>query len=142
MADVRSHPPGMLLLSGLSWYGDSTVDAVDFDRQVRVQAFAFLDQQRATYGDVLPWSVLSEGFVFDGRRVPLIGPQGIFKPGVRRLHQATFRERVLHAYRTSCAICRLRHRELLDAAHILPDGHPRGEPVVPNGLRRLPVLPR
>jgi putative restriction endonuclease len=23
---------------------------------------------------------------------------------------------------------------LLDAAHILPDGHPRGEPVVPNGL--------
>jgi hypothetical protein len=46
------------------------VDAVDFDRQVRVQAFAFLDQQRATYGDVLPWSVLSEGFLFDGRRVP------------------------------------------------------------------------
>ena len=232
------------------------MDAVDFDRQVRVQAFAFLDQQRATYGDVLPWSVLSEGFLFDGRRVPLIGPQGIFKPAVlpemplsiataparegesppyadgfdengllvyryrgtdpkhrdnvglrlamtrkaplvyffgvvkgeympaypvfvveddvsdlafkvavdtaqglntdasaglpesvadarrsyvtaltvRRLHQATFRERVLHAYRTSCAICRLRHRELLDAAHILPDGHPRGEPVVPNGL--------
>src|SRR5207249_358465 len=28
----------------------------------------------------------------------------------------------------------LRHEELLDAAHILPDGHPRGEPVVPNGL--------
>jgi hypothetical protein len=24
--------------------------------------------------------------------------------------------------------------ELLDAAHILPDGHPKGEPVVPNGL--------
>jgi putative restriction endonuclease len=23
---------------------------------------------------------------------------------------------------------------VLDAAHILPDGHPRGEPVVPNGL--------
>jgi putative restriction endonuclease len=28
----------------------------------------------------------------------------------------------------------LRHTELLDAAHILPDGHPRGEPVLPNGL--------
>lgn len=27
-----------------------------------------------------------------------------------------------------------RHRELLDAAHILPDNHPHGEPVVPNGL--------
>jgi putative restriction endonuclease len=27
-----------------------------------------------------------------------------------------------------------RYRELLEAAHILPDGHPRGEPIVPNGL--------
>jgi putative restriction endonuclease len=26
------------------------------------------------------------------------------------------------------------HLELLDAAHILPDGHPKGAPVVPNGL--------
>lgn len=52
----------------------------------------------------------------------------------RRLHQARFREKVLAAYRCSCAICQLRHGELLDAAHILPDGHPRGEPVVPNGL--------
>jgi putative restriction endonuclease len=31
-------------------------------------------------------------------------------------------------------MCRLRHAELLDAAHILPDGHPLGNPVVPNGL--------
>lgn len=31
-------------------------------------------------------------------------------------------------------MCRLRHHELLDAAHILPDGHPKGEPTVPNGL--------
>jgi len=40
---------------------------------------------------------------------------------IRRLHQASFRERVLEAYREHCAICRLRHRGLLDAAHILPD---------------------
>lgn len=53
---------------------------------------------------------------------------------VQRLHQTTFRERVLHAYRETCAVCRLRHRELLEAAHILPDGHPRGEPIVANGL--------
>ena len=48
--------------------------------------------------------------------------------------QRTFRERVLRAYQEQCAICRLRHQELLDAAHILPDGDPRGEPVVSNGL--------
>jgi putative restriction endonuclease len=51
-----------------------------------------------------------------------------------RLHQVGFRTRVLRAYRQSCAMCRLRQVPLLDAAHILPDGHPRGDPVVPNGL--------
>ena len=51
-----------------------------------------------------------------------------------RLHQPLFRARVLRAYQDACAMCRLRHPELLDAAHILPDGHPRGDPVVPNGL--------
>lgn len=220
---------------------------------MRLAAFQFLDEQSRIWGDVMPWRVLSAGFEFDGRRVPLVSQQGIFKPAVLtevplsirttpmieghdrpyddgmtpdglllyryrgtdpshrenaglrqamaahvplvhlqgitkgqylaswpafvvrddpaelaftvavaepealspdlspgiaedarcayyrgvtklRLHQAVFRERVLHAYRRSCAICRLRHRELLDAAHILPDSNPRGEPVVPNGL--------
>jgi putative restriction endonuclease len=52
----------------------------------------------------------------------------------RRLHQTLFRVRVLDAYHETCAVCRLRHQELLDAAHILPDKHPLGEPIVPNGL--------
>jgi len=51
-----------------------------------------------------------------------------------RLHQRGFRERVLRAYQEQCALCRLRHEELLDAAHILPDGEPDSEPVVPNGI--------
>jgi len=41
---------------------------------------------------------------------------------------------VLRAYRATCSICRLKHYELLEAAHILPDGHPLGLPIVPNGL--------
>ena len=41
---------------------------------------------------------------------------------------------VLSAYREQCCVCRLKHLELLDAAHILEDRHPRGEPVVTNGL--------
>ncbi len=53
---------------------------------------------------------------------------------MRRLHQHKFRARVLRAYRNRCAICRLKHVELLDAAHIVPDSDPRGEPVVSNGL--------
>jgi len=234
------------------------------DQAIRVAAFAFLDGQRGRHGDALPWSTLLQGFTFEGRRVPLISQQGIFKPAVldlplsirttapdegkpppyedgigpdgllryryrgtdpghyqnvwlrramqqraplvylfgiiegqylpaypvyivgddprelafrvaiddraitgrampaaantlaepstvethetelrrnyvtrvtlQRLHQETFRQRVLRAYRERCAICRLKHTELLEAAHILPDGHPRGEPIVPNGL--------
>lgn len=53
---------------------------------------------------------------------------------LQRLHQTQFRVQVLAAYREMCAVCRLRHPELLDAAHILPDTDPRGEPIVPNGV--------
>jgi putative restriction endonuclease len=227
----------------------------DLDTRVRTQAFQFLTEQTRLHGEVVPRDLLERGFDFEGRRVPLIGPQGIFKPALlaempisittvpvkegearpyddgvgpdgflryryrgtdpghrdnqglrlamgrgvpliylygvtpgrympvwpvyivrdhpaelsfsvavdapympvlsnfkqdanslearrayvtvltqRRLHQQGFRERVLRAYQEQCAICRLRHDELLDAAHILPDGHPRGEPIVPNGL--------
>lgn len=52
----------------------------------------------------------------------------------QRIHQHAFSQRVLLAYQMSCSVCRLRHKELLDAAHILPDGHPRGRPIVPNGI--------
>lgn len=228
----------------------------DIDSQVRLQAFRFLEEQTRLHANTLPWRVLSQGFAHAGRRVPLVGPQGIFTPAVLRLpltittappapgkqppyddrmgedgllryryrgadpqhrdnaglraarrgktplvylhgvvkgyyvaawpvfvvgddpgaltftvamgrdaasvsgplsladltfenegerryatratvvrlHQQGFRMRVLQAYRERCAICRLRHQELLDAAHILPDGHPRGRPVVPDGL--------
>lgn len=51
-----------------------------------------------------------------------------------RLHQRRFRVLVVRAYQGSCAVCRLRHPELLDAAHILPDRDERGRPEIPNGL--------
>jgi putative restriction endonuclease len=50
-----------------------------------------------------------------------------------RLHQRVFRDRVLLAYGSQCALCRLRHPELLDAAHIRGDAQ-SGEPIVPNGI--------
>lgn len=51
----------------------------------------------------------------------------------QRLFQAEFRRRVVEAYRGRCALCRLRHRELLDAAHITADSD-YGDPIVSNGL--------
>jgi putative restriction endonuclease len=231
----------------------------DRDAAIRLRAFDFLSDQRRRFGDApLPRTILERGFDFEGTRVPLIAPQGIFKPAVlpeipltittappverrerpyddgfidggflryryrgtdprdrdhrdnvglrlamqrqapliylhgivqglyepawpvfivedhpdtltfivaiddqigtatawqfndpaaltarrqyvtaivrHRLHQRSFRERVLRAYQACCAICRLRHDPLLEAAHILPDGHPLGEPIVPNGI--------
>ena len=53
----------------------------------------------------------------------------------QRLHQATFREAVLAAYDSRCAISGLPEPRLLDAAHIAPDrDEALGQPVVPNGV--------
>ena len=221
------------------------------DASVRAAAFDWLAEQVSIQGDVLSYSLLKEGFQFEQQRVPLVAPQGIFKPALmevplsittapqrpyddaigqddlllyryrgtdpyhrdnvglrfamqnnlplvyfhglvpgrylawwpvhvvqddpdnlafsialddathanlfprseqivaeattvrreytvsltrRRLHQRAFREHVLRAYRNQCAFCRLRHIELLDAAHIIPDTEPEGEPVVRNGI--------
>ena len=52
----------------------------------------------------------------------------------RRLHQPVFRATIMSAYETRCTVCSLRHGELLDAAHIIPDGIDGGDPIVRNGL--------
>lgn len=232
------------------------MDHTDRDIQIRLSAFKFLDEQKSIFGGELPRTILEQGFQFDGQRVPLIGPQGIFKPRIltrpvplsittapvrpgrerpyednersdgllsykyrgtdpnhhenvglrlamkeevplvyflgidtgwysaaypvyivaddpgslsvvvaaddrvslgarigqvaeglvearreyatqevkRRMHQDKFRHNVLVAYESSCAICALRHRQLLEAAHIIPDHDVRGVPEVSNGL--------
>lgn len=51
-----------------------------------------------------------------------------------RLHQPEFRGRVIRAYRATCAICSLKHADLLDAAHIIGDSEEGGDPIVTNGL--------
>jgi putative restriction endonuclease len=52
----------------------------------------------------------------------------------QRVHQAAFRERVVRAYQERCALCNLRHADLLDAAHITPDHEDDSDPVVSNGV--------
>jgi len=51
-----------------------------------------------------------------------------------RVHQPMFRARVMNAYASTCAVCHLKHPELLDAAHIIPDSDKRGFAQVTNGL--------
>jgi hypothetical protein len=52
----------------------------------------------------------------------------------QRLHQPVFRATVLRAYETRCSVCALRHHQLLDAAHIVPDREEAGVAAVRNGL--------
>jgi putative restriction endonuclease len=228
----------------------------DLDMRVRLAAFDFLKEQVRLHGEVLPATMLWEGFPFEGQQVRLKGLQGIFKPAIlpelplsittappdprraapyddgfspdgsvllyryrgqnpqhhenvglrramqqrrpliyfhgvvrgeyfaawpvyivadepqalrfhvavddahyvsqgllavaegteearreyitvttrQRLHQRSFRVRVLRAYQERCALCRLKREALLDAAHIIPDTDPLGLPVVQNGL--------
>ncbi|UCH62182.1 MAG: HNH endonuclease [Fidelibacterota bacterium] len=219
------------------------------DLEIRLAAFEWFSEQVGVHGDVLPRELLRKGFEFQGNRIPLVAPQGIFKPklldlplsitsttkgpyddqfgndgflhyryrgtdishrdnvGLRealrtntpliylhsilpgkylavwpvfiigddpvsltfkvalddlsvldqreadkvsedtvarrayltttvrtRLHQRSFRERVLAAYQSQCALCRLRHLELLDAAHIIADREPDSRSTVDNGI--------
>lgn len=79
---------------------------------------------------------LDESVRFLGSAGDLAAPERRYAERVvkQRLHQAEFRGRVIAAYQTRCAICRLRHGELLDAAHIIPDREEQGLPAVSNGL--------
>lgn len=52
----------------------------------------------------------------------------------QRLHQPVFRARVMHAYVTTCAVCSLKHADLLDAAHIIADTDVNGLARVTNGI--------
>lgn len=226
------------------------------DLKIRLRAFAWLEEQSQIYGETLSRKLLEKGMIFEGVQVPLVGPQGIWKPkvvpeipltittspespyedeyssdqyllykyrgtdpehrdnkGLRlaminrapliyffgivpgkylpvwpvyivgddptnltfkvavdekmseqlvatlretksvrepseedpkrryltvqakyRLHQQQFRERVLRAYQEQCAMCRLKHPELLEAVHIIPDSEPKGDPVITNGI--------
>lgn len=51
-----------------------------------------------------------------------------------REHQRDFRAMVMTAYRISCAVCALKHGELLDAAHVIGDREAGGVAAVKNGL--------
>lgn len=223
------------------------MDLMQFDHQVRLAAFEWIEKQSISHDDIIPRKTLEDGFDFQGKRITLIGQTGIWKPkvlelpisitttinspyndkpgdkfiqysyrgkdpyhrdnvGLRtimhkqipliyffavmpgkyiaswptyiindniqtltftaaidevnvlfdnnqvneaeayfrrsyatsnvkvRLHQKSFRERVLVAYQNQCALCRLKHRELLDAAHIISDNKEHGDPIVSNGL--------
>ena len=69
-----------------------------------------------------------------GRRSPEVLRRYVERTTWHRLHQPAFRAGVMRAYGTRCAVCAIRHSQLLDAAHITADADERGEPLTSNGL--------
>lgn len=55
---------------------------MDIDSEIRSATFNWLQEQTELYGDVLPRKLLEHAFLFDGRNIPLVSPQGIFKPKI------------------------------------------------------------
>jgi putative restriction endonuclease len=121
-------------------------------RELQVPLVYFIGTRPGWYKPVFPVYVREDDPV---RRVVLVTPGALLGPldepepvpleeeierryAVRqtrvRLHQARFRGRVVPAYSSQCAICRLKELRLLDAAHILGDILEAGEPTVSNGL--------
>jgi putative restriction endonuclease len=68
----------------------------------------------------------------------LVSPQDVRAYATRearlRLHQQRFKLDVMRAHQHRCAICTLRERALVQAAHIVPDVEPEGIAAVVNGL--------
>jgi putative restriction endonuclease len=77
---------------------------------------------------------VARGLVSPGQPVEEHLRRYIVRETRRRLHQPVFRAAVLRAYDTRCAVCALRHAQLLDAAHIVPDRDEGGIAAVRNGL--------
>ncbi|WP_211223857.1 HNH endonuclease [Pseudonocardia asaccharolytica] len=77
---------------------------------------------------------VARGLVAPGEHVAEHVRRYILREMKQRLHQPVFRATVLRAYATRCAVCALRHAQLLDAAHIVPDRDEAGIAAVRNGL--------
>jgi putative restriction endonuclease len=126
----------------------STNRAMRASKEAGLPMVYFIGVRKAVYRPVFPVYVIGEdpgnlefALSFSRHDVGidlgnLSGPEKVYAARMtrQRLHQPVFREQVLHAYRSTCAVCRLRHQELLDAAHIISDAELGGDPVVPNGL--------
>ena len=55
------------------------------DDLIRLAAFNWLEQQTDIYGDVLPRSLLENGFTYKDNRITLVGQKGIWKPKIMEL---------------------------------------------------------
>ncbi len=56
------------------------------DASIRLAAFRFLEEHLRLLPEAgaIPRKLLEQGFLYEGQRVPLVGPQGIFKPRLLR----------------------------------------------------------
>src|SRR4051812_48528013 len=63
-----------------AWIRLACANSVDIDPHVRLRAFHFLEEQTRLHSKLVSRPVLERGVDYKGARVPLLAPQGIFKP--------------------------------------------------------------
>ncbi len=102
----------------------------DFGRYVPYRVFIINDYPDEGYCLIAPDPILATAL----RSESIIERRYAERMMKQRLHQPAFRARVISAYETKCAICRLGHGRLLDAAHITPDSDEISSTSVTNGL--------
>lgn len=106
----------------------------------RIRAGAFIADYPVYVTDVpterIVLLAIGEEMHFFGDPLQMTQPQRRYAERLvrQRLHQPLFRAKVMHAYQQRCAVCHLKHPDLLDAAHIIPDAQLEGVPDVTNGL--------
>ena len=116
--------------------------------EFRLPLVYFVGVRHATYIPIFPTYIIGDDQVnsefligfsssqigIDLSKLSFLEKKYILQESKKRVHQPIFRERVINAYLGECAVCHLKHVELLDAAHIISDSKPHGEPIVPNGI--------
>lgn len=55
------------------------------EEQIRLAAFDWVQNQSQIHDQVLDIDLLRKGFIYNNQRIPLVGPQGIFKPAAMEL---------------------------------------------------------
>src|SRR4030042_4790746 len=53
---------------------------MDDDIRIRMAAFGWLSKQVSIFDEVLPRDIIQKGLIYEEKRIPLISPQGIFRP--------------------------------------------------------------
>lgn len=82
--------PEIFPILAFSYYFILDGQMTPMEDQIRLAAFTWLQNQCKMFGEILPRNLLANGFIFQGERITLLGPSGIWKPKQFRIIPISF----------------------------------------------------